>query len=76
MDFWNSRGKFDEIKEEFMINPASIASQLSLNAGNHDEIEIFLEIRLIPFTNRSKVEEQERNTSIFKEDFGRKIVGN
>ena len=32
-DFRNSRGKFDEIKEEFAINPASIPSELSLNAG-------------------------------------------
>ena len=27
------RGEFDEIKEEFAINPAPIASQSSLNAG-------------------------------------------
>ena len=40
--------------------------------GDHDELEIFLEIRLIPFTNRSKVEEQERNTLVFKEKFGPK----
>ena len=33
MDFRNSRGKFDEIKEEFAINPAPIASQSSLNTG-------------------------------------------
>ena len=32
-DFQNSRGKFDEIKEEFVINPAPIPSELSLNAG-------------------------------------------
>ena len=32
-DVRNSRGKFDEIKEEFAINPAPIALQLSLNAG-------------------------------------------
>ena len=32
-DFRNSRGKFDEINEEFMINPAPIPSELSLNAG-------------------------------------------
>ena len=57
MDVRNSREKFDEMKEKFAINPAPIASQLSLNAGgNHDELEIFLEIRLISFTNRSKVE--------------------
>ena len=33
MDVRNSRGKFDEIKEEFTINPAPIGSQSSLNAG-------------------------------------------
>ena len=49
-----------------MINPAPIASQSSLNAGDHDELEIFLEICLIHFTNRSKVEEQRENTWLFK----------
>ena len=33
MDVQNSREKFDEIKEEFAINPAPIASQSSLNVG-------------------------------------------
>ena len=33
MDVQNSRGKFDEIKGEFVINPAPIASESSLNAG-------------------------------------------
>ena len=32
-DVQNLRGKFDEIKEKFVINPAPIALQLSLNAG-------------------------------------------
>ena len=32
-DFRNLRGKFDEIKEEFVINPAPIPLELSLNAG-------------------------------------------
>ena len=31
-----------------MINPAPIPSELSLNAGDHDELKIFLEIFLIP----------------------------
>ena len=35
--------------------------------GDHDELEIFLEIRLIAFTNRSKVEEQRREIHAFKE---------
>ena len=34
--------------------------------GDHDELEIFLEIHLIYFTNRSKVKEQGRNTWLFK----------
>ena len=33
MDVWNSRGKFDEIKKKFVINPAPIALQSSLNVG-------------------------------------------
>ena len=33
MDVRNSRGKFDQIKEKFMINPTPIALQSSLNAG-------------------------------------------
>ena len=33
MDIRNSRGKFDEIKEKFVINPAPIASQSGLTAG-------------------------------------------
>ena len=31
-----------------MINPAPIPLESSLNAGDHDELKIFLEIRLIP----------------------------
>ena len=33
MDVRNSGGKFDEIKEKFVINPTPIASQSSLYAG-------------------------------------------
>ena len=47
MDVLNSRGKFDKINEKFVINPAPIASQSSLNAGDHDELEILLKICLI-----------------------------
>ena len=32
-DFRNSMGKLDEIKEEFVINPDPITSELSLNVG-------------------------------------------
>ena len=43
--------------------------------GDHDELEIFLEIRLIPFTNRSKVEEQRREIHAFKEENWPDFVG-
>ena len=33
---------------------------------DHDELQIFLEICLIYFTNRSKVKEQKENTSLLK----------
>ena len=33
VDVWNSRGKFDEIKEKFVINRVPIASQSSVNVG-------------------------------------------
>ena len=59
-DVRNSRGKFDEIKEKFAINPAPIASQLSLNVGGHDELEIFLEICLIPSRIDQKLKNKRR----------------
>ena len=40
MDVRNSRGKFDEIKEEFAINPAPIASQSSLNVGGSQRTRV------------------------------------
>ena len=65
MDVWNSRGKFNEIKGKFVINPTPIASQLSLNAGDHEELEIFLQICLIHFTNRSKVKKTKEKYTVF-----------
>ena len=49
VDVRNSRGKFDEIKEEFTISPTPIASQSSLNTGggDHEELKILLQIHLI-----------------------------
>ena len=43
--------------------------------GDHDELEIFLEIRLIYFTNRSKVLFQRENTWLFKGEFWPEISG-
>ena len=58
MDVRNSKGKFDEIKEKFVINPAPIASQSSLNVGEFKgKLEIFLEICLIP----SRIDQKLKN---------------
>ena len=68
-DVRNSRGKFDEIKEKFAINPAPIASQSSLNAGgggDHDDLEIFLKIRLIPSRIDQKFKNNEEIHGVLK----------
>ena len=64
-DVQNSRGKFDEIKEKFAINPTPIASQSSLNAGDHDELEIFLEICLIPSRIDQKLKKEKGEYMLF-----------
>ena len=64
-DVRNSRGKFDEIKEEFAINPAPIALQLSLNAGASQRTYDFPLNFLNCFTNQSKVKKERGNTSVF-----------
>ena len=69
-DVENSRGKFDEIKEEFAINPAPIALQLSRNAGGSQRTYYFAPNLLNCFTNQSKVEEIRRATLSFKRGFG------
>ena len=46
-----------------------------LTRGDHDELEIFLEIRLIAFTNRSKVQFEREKYIGFIEEIGLEIVG-
>ena len=74
MDVRNSRGKFDEIKEKFVINPAPIASQSSLNAGEHDELEIFLETRLISLRVDQKLKNKEGKYMLLKREIRPEIV--
>ena len=66
MDVRNSRGKFDEIKEKFVINLAPIASQSSLTRGEHDELEIFLETRLISSRVDQKLKNKEEKYMVLK----------
>ena len=75
VDVRNSRGKFDEIKEKFVINPAPIASQSSLNVGGTRWTRDLPRNSLNFFTSRSKVEEQRREIHGFKEKFKLEIVG-
>ena len=75
VDVRSSRGKFDEIKEKFVINPAPIASQSSLNAGGTRWTRDLPRNSLNFFTSRSKVEEQRRSTWVFKEGNWPEIVG-
>ena len=72
-DVKNSRGKIDEIKEKFAINPAPIASQSSLNTGDHDEQEIFLEICLIPSRIDQKFMNKEGKYMLLKRKIGPRI---
>ena len=74
VDVRNSRGKFDEIKEKFVINPAPIASQSSLNVGGTRWTRDLPGNSPNFFTSRSKVKEQ-RSTWVFKEGNWPKIVG-
>ena len=73
-DVQNSRGKFDEIKEKFAINPAPIASQSRINAGDHNELEIFLEICLISSRIDQKLKNNEEQHGALKGEIGPKIV--
>ena len=75
-DFRNSEGKFDEIKEEFVINPAPIPSESCLNAGEHDELEIFLETRLISSQVDQKFKNKRGKYMLFKEGIRPEIVAN
>ena len=70
----NSRGKFDEIKEKFAINLAPIASQSSLNTGDHDELEIFFKICLIPSRIDQKLKNKGEKYMLLKRKIGPKIV--
>ena len=74
VDIRNSRGKFDEIKGKFAINPAPIALQLSLNAGVHKELKILLQIRLITSRINQKLKRKEGIHRLFKGDFRPKIA--
>ena len=56
-----------------MINPASIASQLSLNAKGSQRTQDFTPNLLNCFRNQSKVKKNKREYIVFKGDFRPKI---
>ena len=57
-----------------MINPAPIPSESSLNVGDHDELKIFLEIRLIPSRIDQKLKRKKGEIHAFKEGIRPEIV--
>ena len=73
-DVRRSRGKFDEIKWKFAINPAPISSQSSLNAGGSRRTQYFSFKSLNSFTVQSGVKRKEGIHRLFKEDFRWKIA--
>ena len=56
-----------------MINPAPIPSELSLNAGDHDELKIFVESCLIPSQIDQKLKNKERVHGFLKKKLGLKL---
>ena len=66
-DVWRSKGKFDQIHWNFVINPAPIGSQSSLNAGDHKELKILLKNCLIPSGFHQELRKEEKNIDFLKE---------
>ena len=60
MDVRRSRGEFDRIRRLITMNPTSIGSRLSLRAGDHDEVKIFLQNCLVASRFNQKLREEER----------------
>ena len=71
-DVQNSRGKFEKIKRKFAINPAPIASQLSLNAGGSRRTHDFLSNRLIPSQFNQELKNKEGIHRFLKRIFAQK----
>ena len=72
-DVRNSRGKFDEMKEEFVINTTPIASQLSLNSEDHEEHKILLQILLIASRINQNFKKKRGIHHLLKDIFARKM---
>ena len=70
-DVRRSRAEFDQIRWFITMNPASIGSQSSLNAGESWWTQDIPSKSLNCLTIRSKVKRRRDNTSVFKEEFPR-----
>ena len=73
-DVRRSRGKFNEIRWKFVINPALIGSQSCLNAGGSQRTQDLAWKYLNSFTIQSRVKRKQESISIFKEDFAWKSL--
>ena len=68
-DVRHSMGEFNRIQRLITTNPASIGSQLCVNAGESWWTQDLPSKSLILFTIRSKVKRRRENTSVFQEEF-------
>ena len=76
MDVWRSRGEFDRIKQNFVINRAPIGSQSSLNAGGgegHDELKILLKNCLIASRFNQELRFKGKNIGIKRRNLREKL---
>ena len=60
-------GEFNQIKQRFVINPALIGSQSSLNMGGSRRTRDFAQKLLNSFMIQSRVKIQRKNIGIYKE---------
>ena len=68
-DVQYSRGKFDEIRWWFMINPAPIAWQSSLNVWGSQRTQYLSFKSHSSFMIQSRVKKKRGSTSVFKGEF-------
>ena len=72
-DVRRSRGNFDWIWQNFVINPTPIGSHSSLNAGGSRWTQDLAQILLNCFTIQSRVKRKRESSLVFKEEFPREI---
>ena len=76
LDVRNSRGKFDEIKDEILIIMLQWMRLYTLGSRGSRELKTFLETRLISSRVDQKLKNKEGKYMLLKREIGPKIIGN